>query len=118
MIKLPTGSKDNGVSSGQVDFAVDAVVSKATDRVEFSGYGGMMARGNPEGYSLSNGLRWGFGAGFPRAKSHGFLVTTELFGESYFNKTITAPAGQVGEDRFAGPDLDDRQEPGDARTWA
>src|SRR5262245_16272604 len=47
MIKLPTASKDN-VGTGKPDFAVDGIVSKEIDeRVEVSGYGGFMFRGDP-----------------------------------------------------------------------
>ena len=86
--------------------------------VELSGYGGVIFRGNPDSYTLTNGFRWGIGAGFPqRVKPSGVLVTAELFGESYFNKTITAPAGLIGAGRLVGADLDQPQEPGHLRAW-
>jgi len=97
-VKLPVGDDGAGVSSGKADFAVDGVISGANTAVEVSGYAGFITRGNPEGYTLTNGFRWGVGAGFPQTHSYGFLVTTELFGENYSNDTITAPAGLLGTD--------------------
>jgi outer membrane protein OmpA-like peptidoglycan-associated protein len=100
MVKLPTGKSDtdNAVGSGQSDFIVDGIVSGRNPGVEVSGYGGVIVRGSPENYELTNGFRWGVGAGFPQDKGGGLLITTELFGESYFNKTITAPAGLIAPD--------------------
>jgi peptidoglycan-associated lipoprotein len=97
-IKLPVGDDDEGASTGATDFLFDGIVSYDTGVVEVSGYGGFMFRGNPDGYDLTNGLRWGFGAGFPKKYSGGFRVTTELYGESYFDSTITAPVGEIGSD--------------------
>jgi outer membrane protein OmpA-like peptidoglycan-associated protein len=99
-VKLPVGKDDgdNAVSSGKADFGVDGVVSKFTSAVEVAGYGGIIVRGNPDGFTLTNGLRWGIGAAFPQRYNLGLRVTTELYGESYFDKTITAPSGQLGTD--------------------
>lgn len=97
-IKLPTGDKDAGGSSGKADVIVDGVVSSFSSALDFSGYGGVIMRGSPDGYQLTNGLRWGIGAAFPQKFSLGFRLTAELFGEKYFDRTITAPAGQLGAD--------------------
>jgi outer membrane protein OmpA-like peptidoglycan-associated protein len=98
MVKLPVTGKTVGVSSGKADVEVDGILSTRNDAVELSGFGGVIVRGNPSGYTLTNGFRWGVGAAFPQRYSLGFKFTTELFGENYFKKTITAPAGQTGED--------------------
>jgi outer membrane protein OmpA-like peptidoglycan-associated protein len=98
MVKVPTGNKDVGTSSGKADVAVDAIVSGANRLAELSGYGGFIARGNPDGYTLTNGIRWGVGAAFPQRYSLGFRLTTELYGERYLDDTITAPSGQFGVD--------------------
>ncbi len=98
MVKLPVGDEDSGASSGKADFAVDGIVSGENAVVELSGYGGIMMRGEPSGYQLTNGLRWGVGAAFPTRSNLGFIVTAELFGERYFDDTITAPAGLTGAD--------------------
>jgi len=88
MIKLPTGNKDNGASTGKADFAIDAVVSKEINqRVELSGYGGFIVRGSPDEVSSTNGFRWGFGAGLPSRK--GLRFTAEIDGEKYFDSTVT-----------------------------
>jgi peptidoglycan-associated lipoprotein len=87
MIKLPTGKKDKGASTGKADFVLDAVVSKEiNERVEVSGYGGFIVRGTPDEVSETNGFRWGFGAGFPSRKSLRF--TAELDGEKYSKSSI------------------------------
>lgn len=112
MVKVPTGSKDDGTTSGEMDYAVDAIVSKEAGQVaDLTAYGGYIVRGNPTGYDLTNGIRWGVGAGFPTRKNFGFTFTTELFGEFYGNKTITAPAGREGRGRLARSDLDRVEEP-------
>jgi outer membrane protein OmpA-like peptidoglycan-associated protein len=98
MLKLPIGDEESGASSGKMDFQVDAIVSHLNPAVEVSGYGGILTRGNPDGYELTNGLRWGVGAAFPQRYSAGFRFTAELFGERYFDDTITAPANLTGAD--------------------
>ena len=67
MVKLPTAKDDDeGVGTGKTDFAFDAIVSKEVNqRVEVSGYGGYIFRGDPDDVDLTNGFRWGFGAGVP-----------------------------------------------------
>ena len=83
MVKLPTAKDDDeGVGSGKVDFIVDAIVSsEVNERVEFAGYAGFISRGNPDGVAISNGFRWGIGAGMPSRKS--LRLTAELHGEAY-----------------------------------
>ena len=88
MVKLPTGDKDSGASTGKPDFALDAVVSKeVNERVEFAGYGGFIVRGSPDEVEETNGLRWGFGIGAPTRKSLRF--TAEVSGEKFFKDTLT-----------------------------
>jgi outer membrane protein OmpA-like peptidoglycan-associated protein len=95
LIKIPTTDTDEGIGTGQTDFLLDVVVSAETARnLEIAGYGGFMFRSNPDLFELSNGFRWGFGAGFP---SRGRLrVTTELAGEMYFDDTIVWNGPQAG----------------------
>ena len=85
MLKIPTAKDDEeGVGTGKVDFALDAILSKEfNERVELSGFGGFIVRGDPDGVDLSNGIRWGFGAGFPTRKS--LRLTAELHGEKYLD---------------------------------
>jgi outer membrane protein OmpA-like peptidoglycan-associated protein len=103
MVKLPVGDKDAGASTGKADFQVDGILSANNAVAEVSGYAGALVRGNPDGYSLTNGLRWGVGAAFPQRYNLGFRVSAELFGEKYFDSTITAPAGSFGSDGSAVP---------------
>jgi outer membrane protein OmpA-like peptidoglycan-associated protein len=80
MVKLPTGKKDAGVSTGKPDFSVDLIASKEAKKlVEVSGFGGYEWRGNPDGFDIPGGaFRWGAGLGFP---SRNWLrVTGELNG--------------------------------------
>ncbi len=100
-IKLPTAKSDEeGVGTGETDFQLDFIASKEINkRVELSGYGGFMFRGDPDEVDLSDGLRWGFGAGFPTRK--GLRVTAELHGEKQFDDVVyngAASARLIGED--------------------
>jgi len=66
-VKIPTGNKTDGASSGEMDYSVDGVLSKEAGKVaELSAYAGYLVRGNPSGYSLTNSVRWGAGIGFIR----------------------------------------------------
>lgn len=80
MVKLPTGKKSVGVSTGKPDFSIDAILSKeAAKLAEVSGYAGYEWRGSPDGFDIPGGaFRWGAGVGFP---SRNFIrVTGELNG--------------------------------------
>ena len=97
MVKLPTGDKDSGASTGKPDFAIDAVASKEiNERVEFAGYGGLIFRGSPAEVQETNGLRWGLGVGAPSRKSLRF--TAELSGEKFFKDTLTTKTELVAAD--------------------
>jgi outer membrane protein OmpA-like peptidoglycan-associated protein len=88
MLKLPTASDDDGAGTGKPDFALDAVVSKeVNERVELSGFAGFIVRGDPDDFDLSNGVRWGFGAGLPTRKN--LRLTAELHGELYTDDNVT-----------------------------
>ena len=91
---------EEGVGTGKTDFLFDFIASKEINqRVELSGYGGFMFRGDPDEVDLSDGLRWGFGAGFPTRK--GLRVTAELHGEKQFDDVVYSGAGSarlIGED--------------------
>jgi outer membrane protein OmpA-like peptidoglycan-associated protein len=103
MVKLPVGDEDSGASSGKADVAIDGIVSGQNSFVELSGYGGVMVRGNPSGFQLTNGLRWGVGAAFPQRASGGLRITAELFGEQYFDDVVTAPSGFTAVDGSIAP---------------
>ena len=68
-LKLPTGSDDEGAGTGETDWYFDFMVSKElNERVELSAFGGFARRGDPDNISLTDGFRWGFGAGLPDAQ--------------------------------------------------
>ena len=126
MVKIPTAKDDDdndepGVGTGKMDFAFDAILSKEfNERVELSGFAGFIVRGDPDGVDLTNGIRWGFGAGFPTRAN--LRLTAELHGEKYLDDEITQLAdpdrarGRVdcaaadqprfADQRVAGPDVD------------
>jgi outer membrane protein OmpA-like peptidoglycan-associated protein len=108
-VKLPTGSTAQGTSSGKADFAVAAVASSDARIVELSAFGGLIVRGNPTGYTLSNGVQWGVGTAFPARTV--LRATAEIVGERYFNQTITAPAGLVGSDGSSVPTVTTLESP-------
>ena len=87
MVKLPTASTDDGAGTGKADVAFDAIVSsEVNERVELSGFGGVIVRGDPDEFDLVNGFRWGIGAGMPARRN--LRLTAELHGEAYFDDTV------------------------------
>ena len=99
MVKLPFAKDDEeGVGTGKLDFAIDAVLSKEVNqRVELSGFGGLIFRGDPDDVSVSDGFRWGFGAGVPTRAN--LRLTAELHGEVYFDDSVTySGTTLVGDD--------------------
>ena len=100
-VKIATGDDALGASTGKTDFYVDGIVSKNFRVVELSGFGGMIMRGDPDGFEISNGLRWGAGMAFPTGSPLRF--TAELHGEKYLDNEITAPANFLGEDLSVAP---------------
>ena len=103
MVKLPTAKDDDeGVGSGKVDFIVDAIVSsELNERVELSGFAGFISRGNPDGVAISNGFRWGIGAGLPSRKS--LRLTAELHGEAYADDGVVVTTPIVADDGTIAP---------------
>ena len=100
-VKIATGDDALGASTGKTDFYVDGILSKNLRVVELSAFGGMIVRGNPTGFELSNGVRWGAGLGFPTGSPLRF--TAELHGEKYLDSEITAPANFLGIDNSVAP---------------
>jgi outer membrane protein OmpA-like peptidoglycan-associated protein len=94
ILKVPTGDKTSGAGTGKLDGMFDFIVSKEVNRaVELAGTGGFVFRGDPDdpvSVNLSNGIQWGFGAGFPSRSK--LRLTTELHGELRSSDTLTASA--------------------------
>jgi outer membrane protein OmpA-like peptidoglycan-associated protein len=103
-VKLPTGDKDAGVSTGKADGFIDLVLSKDLHgAAEISGYAGGAFRSSPDTVDLSKGFRWGIGAGFPsRGPVH---VTTEFNGEKAAHDTVTLLAPLVATDGSTAPTI-------------
>jgi outer membrane protein OmpA-like peptidoglycan-associated protein len=103
LVKLPTGDKDVGNSTGQADFAVDLIASKeAAQRVEVAGYAGYEFRGKPDDFDIPGGaFRWGAGAGFPSRSP--VRVTAELNGNVVSTDTATLTGALVGTDGSVPP---------------
>jgi outer membrane protein OmpA-like peptidoglycan-associated protein len=100
-VKIATGDDALGASTGKTDFYVDGILSKNLRVVELSAFGGMIVRGNPDGFELSNGVRWGAGMAFPTGSPLRF--TAEVHGEKYLDSEITAPANFLGIDNSVAP---------------
>jgi OOP family OmpA-OmpF porin len=97
MVKLPVGDEDEGASTGKADFALDAVLSKEfNERVELSGYGGFITRGDPDEVEETAGFRWGVGAGFPSRRALRF--TAEIYGEKYSKSSLETRQLLLGTD--------------------
>lgn len=91
LVKIPTADKDEGAGTGKPDFVLDGIVSsEILERVELSGFGGFIVRGDPDAYDLVNGVRWGVGVATPSRQR--LRLTAELHGEIYL-KDAVAPKG-------------------------
>jgi outer membrane protein OmpA-like peptidoglycan-associated protein len=102
MLKLPTGDKESGASTGKADVAIDGILStEINGRVEIAGYGGFIVRGTPSAVEQTNGFRWGLGAAFPSRQSLRF--TAELDGEAYTKRSLATKALLLGADGSFSP---------------
>ncbi|HET9706358.1 MAG TPA: OmpA family protein [Vicinamibacterales bacterium] len=110
MAKLPTASRDDGLGTGKTDFQVDVIASREfAEKVELSLSIGGRFRGSPDGYNLSQGLRWGIGGAFPSRSR--LRVIGEMYGEALadqdqeFTGTNPAPGMPSAWDPDATRDL-------------
>ena len=99
LVKLPTGDKDTGTTTGEVDGEVDIVVSKlvANGNVELAGFGGIAFRTDPDTVNLANGFRWGVGVGAPINAA--FRVFGEVSGEALVDENVTVDQPLSGNRR-------------------
>ncbi|HWF86637.1 MAG TPA: hypothetical protein VG222_17385, partial [Vicinamibacterales bacterium] len=89
IVKVPTGKKDVGVSTGKADVSVDFIASKDVAKItELTGYAGYQYQGSPDGFDApTSAFRWGAGAGFP---SHSPVrISAELNGVVPSDNTVT-----------------------------
>lgn len=93
-VKVPTASADDGLGTGKPDFQFDLIGSREyNQRVELTAAAGIKVRGQPEGYNLTQGFKWGIGAGFPSRSK--FKAIAEMHGEALFNQ----------KQKYTGPSL-------------
>ena len=107
MVKLPTAKDDDeGVGTGKVDFAFDGIVSKEINqRVELSGFGGCIFRGDPDDFDLSDGFRWGFGAGFPTRRRICASRRNSTASSTSMIRSPTPGTGLIGDDGSLPPSI-------------
>ena len=94
VVKIPTAGETDGAGTGKPDVAVDAIVSREISRrFELTGFGGFIARRDPDLFDLTNGLRWGAGAAMPTRKQ--LRLTAEVHGETYTDRDVVVrtPSG-------------------------
>ncbi len=92
-VKVPTASADDGLGTGKTDFQFDLISSREyNERVELTASAGYRVRGQPEGYNLTQGFKWGIGAGFPSRSR--FKMIAEMHGEALVDQaqTYTGPS--------------------------
>ncbi|HEX2454627.1 MAG TPA: transporter [Vicinamibacterales bacterium] len=95
LIKTPTASDSHGAGTGKPDLAFDAVVStEVNQRFELAGFGGFIARGDPDAFDLTNGIRWGAGVAMPTRKP--LRLTAELHGEKYVDDEVAVRGSPAG----------------------
>jgi outer membrane protein OmpA-like peptidoglycan-associated protein len=95
VVKIPTGDKDVGVSTGKADGLFDFIVSKETKkRIEATGYVGGIFRGTPDGFNTpTSAMRWGTGLAYPsRSRLRG---TAEINGTLEFGDDATLAPGTL-----------------------
>ena len=96
-LKFPTGDRDAGAGTGEYDGFVDAIGSGDAGGVEVAAFGGVALRGDPDDISISDGVRWGAGVGFPSRRQ--LRATAEVHGEWMLDDDVIAPAGLIVGDR-------------------
>jgi outer membrane protein OmpA-like peptidoglycan-associated protein len=100
-VKAPIGKEDMGASTGKMDFTMDLIASTETGAVELTAFGGFIKRGDPDGFDLTNGIRYGIGMAVPSRS--GLRLTTEIHGEWYRSNEVLAPAGFTATDGSIAP---------------
>ncbi|MBA3298392.1 MAG: hypothetical protein H0U19_15815, partial [Acidobacteria bacterium] len=94
MVKLPTASDHDGAGTGRADVTLDGILSREFDeRLELSGFGGFIKRGDPDTYDLLDGIRWGIGAAMPTRNN--VRLTAEIYGEHSLGDTVAFTGAQI-----------------------
>ena len=100
-MKAPVGEEEFGASTGKIDYTFDLIGSTDARVAELTAFGGVIMRGDPDGFDLTNGFRWGVGAAFFNRTP--ITLTAELHGERYFRDSITSPGNFIAEDGSIAP---------------
>lgn len=100
-VKAPIGDDAKGASTGKMDYTADLIASTEAGATELTASAGVIMRGDPDGFDLTNGLRWGLGAAFFSRTP--LRLTAELHGERYMRNTITAPPAFFADDLSLAP---------------
>ncbi len=88
MAKLPTASVDDGLGTGKPDFQFDLIGSREiASKLELTASAGIKLRGQPDGYNLTQGFKWGIGGAYPSRSR--FRVLGEMHGEALFDQSQT-----------------------------
>jgi hypothetical protein len=101
-VKFPAGS--SWASTNDLEGHVEVVTSRElANQVELTGMIGGIIRGDPDEFSVSDGIPWGLGASFPTRRSIRALV--EWHGEFVFdeNTIVWSPAPYIAEDGSIAP---------------
>jgi peptidoglycan-associated lipoprotein len=92
-VKVPTASDEDGLGTGKPDFQFDLIGSREyNQRVELTASAGFKVRGQPDGYNLTQGFKWGIGGAFPSRSK--FRMIAEMHGEALVDQdqTYTGPS--------------------------
>lgn len=86
MAKLPTASRDSGLGTGSMDFQFDLIGSREfAQKVELTAQAGFKVRGQPDGYNLTQGFKWGIGGSFPSRSR--LRAVAEMYGEALVDQS-------------------------------
>lgn len=94
MAKLPAASRENGLGTRKPDFQVDLIGSReVAEKLELTANAGYKLRGQPDGYNLTPGFKWGIGGAFPSRSK--FRLIAEMYGEALFEQSQTFSGSPV-----------------------
>ena len=95
-VKLPTGDKTAGTTTGEIDSAVGLVMSKAVGNAEIAIHSDFVLRKDTAGIELPNSMQWGFGVGTPVRGS--IRVFGEVLGDILTTDTLKLSTPLTGAD--------------------
>jgi outer membrane protein OmpA-like peptidoglycan-associated protein len=88
MAKIPSASDDDGLGTGRPDFQFDLITSREfAEKIDLAMSTGIKLRGQPDGYNLTPGFKWGIAGAFPSRSR--FRVIGEMHGEALFDQSQT-----------------------------